>query len=122
MQRKTRLRMYYTILAILCIPIGLFSKTLSGWIAANLGGAIYVMFWGFAVLAVFPQLSPMKVALWTFAATCAVEFLQLWQPPFLQDIRATRAGRLLLGNTFSWKDFPYYFLGAVGIVLLGLER
>lgn len=114
-----RTRLYYAVLAIICVPIGLYSKTLPGWIAANLGGAIYVMFWGFSVLAIFPQLSPLKVALWAFAATCAVEFLQLWQPPFLQDIRSTRAGRLVLGNTFSWIDFPYYFLGAVGIVLLG---
>ena len=117
-----RLRVYYAVIAMLCVPIGLYSKILPGWIAANLGGTIYVMFWGFVVLALFPHLSPLKVALWTFAATCAVEFIYLCQSPFLLDVCATRGGWFVLGNSFSWKDFPYYLLGAVGIVLLGRGR
>ncbi|MDA0673585.1 MAG: DUF2809 domain-containing protein, partial [Cyanobacteria bacterium] len=43
--------------------------------------------------------------------TCALDFLQLWQPPLLEAIRATLPGRLVLGNTFTWGDFPYYFIG-----------
>jgi hypothetical protein len=37
--------------------------------------------------------------------------LQLWQPPWLQAVRATLLGRLVLGNTFTWGDFLYYAIG-----------
>jgi hypothetical protein len=39
--------------------------------------------------------------------------LQLWHPPFLTAIRATFIGKLLLGTTFAWWDFPHYLLGCV---------
>jgi len=45
-------------------------------------------------------------------ATCGLEFLQLWQPPFLQAARATLPGRMVLGNSFTWSDFPSYFAGS----------
>lgn len=47
-----------------------------------------------------------------FVATCAVEVLQLWKAPFLEAMRATLLGRLILGNTFNWVDFPAYILGS----------
>jgi hypothetical protein len=39
--------------------------------------------------------------------------MQLWQPAWLQAMRATLPGRLVLGNTFVWSDFLYYVLGCV---------
>ncbi|WP_224085633.1 DUF2809 domain-containing protein [Nostoc sp. MS1] len=44
--------------------------------------------------------------------TCLLEFLQLWQPPFLLWVRSSWAGRMVFGNVFSWVDFPYYFVGS----------
>jgi hypothetical protein len=40
-------------------------------------------------------------------------FLQLWHPPLLEQIRATLIGKLLLGTTFVWWDFPHYILGCI---------
>ncbi|MEE9212976.1 MAG: DUF2809 domain-containing protein, partial [Phycisphaeraceae bacterium] len=43
--------------------------------------------------------------------TCALEFAQLWHPPWLQMIRSTFLGRAVLGTTFSWWDLPIYPVG-----------
>ncbi|MEH2192618.1 MAG: DUF2809 domain-containing protein [Nostoc sp.] len=48
-----------------------------------------------------------------FVITCILEFLQLLHPPLLNEIRATLVGKLLLGTTFVWWDFPHYGLGCV---------
>jgi hypothetical protein len=47
-----------------------------------------------------------------FLVTSALEFLQLWRPGWLQSIRATLLGRLALGTSFAWSDFPPYAAGA----------
>ncbi|MEQ8963007.1 MAG: DUF2809 domain-containing protein [Coleofasciculus sp. C2-GNP5-27] len=60
----------------------------------------------------FPQASPLWTAIGVCIVTCLLEVLQLWQPPFLQAIRATLLGRVILGNTFTWSDFPAYFIGS----------
>ena len=60
-----------------------------------------------------------RIAIGVCLGTCLLEFLQLWHPPFLQAIRATRVGQLAVGSTFSWWDFPAYFVGCLlGVPLL----
>ncbi|OYU98017.1 MAG: hypothetical protein CFE26_28285, partial [Verrucomicrobiales bacterium VVV1] len=59
----------------------------------------------------FPRLSLVKCAVCVFAFSCAVEFLQLWQATLILEIRATWPGRVILGTTFNWWDFPPYALG-----------
>jgi hypothetical protein len=40
-----------------------------------------------------------------------VEFSQLYHAPWIDAIRATPPGRLVLGNTFNWPDLFAYALG-----------
>jgi hypothetical protein len=77
------------------------------------GGSLYVMFWIFGAVLLFPQASSWKIAIVVLIATCAIEFLQLWQPAWLQALRRTLPGRLVLGTTFSWADFPPYVVGTL---------
>lgn len=82
-----------------------------------LGSVAYEWFWIALFWGCFPGQSPFRIALAVLLATCGLEFLQLWQPPFLQALRATLPGRLVLGNTFNWTDFPPYMVGsALGYV------
>lgn len=82
------------------------------WLHDALGSVAYETFWILLILLIWPQGSIAKAAVAVFVATCALEVLQLWQPPFLQALRATLPGRLVLGNTFSWADFPTYAVGS----------
>ena len=59
------------------------------------------------------------IAIGVCAATCALEFAQLWKPPWLMEIRGTFLGKALLGDTFSYWDLPAYPIGClVGWFLL----
>lgn len=53
-----------------------------------------------------------------FVLTCVLEFLQLWQMPWLVALRRTLPGRLVLGTHFSWFDFPPYVVGTLMAWLL----
>ncbi len=59
-----------------------------------------------------------------FGVTCALEFLQLWNPAPLAAIRSTFIGSALIGTTFVWWDFPHYALGCLlgGFWLGGLDK
>jgi hypothetical protein len=40
-----------------------------------------------------------------------VEFSQLYHAPWIDAVRATLPGRLVLGTTFNWPDLLAYALG-----------
>lgn len=46
------------------------------------------------------------------AVSYIVELLQLWHPPFLEALRATTLGGLVLGYGFLWSDLVCYTVGA----------
>ena len=97
------------------VPFGLVTKFYSGighqWLNDTFGGIPYEIFWILLVAWFWPRGKALTVALSVFVGTCLLEVLQLWQPPWLQAVRATLPGRLVLGNTFTWGDFPYYGVG-----------
>ncbi len=90
------------------------------WLNDSLAGLFYVVFWCLAAALCWPRASPGRIALWVLAATCALEVLQLWQPPWLQAVRGTFPGAALLGTTFVASDFVYYVAGA-GLGWLGVR-
>ena len=98
-------------------PLGLLTKFYSGpgssWVSSQAGGFLYVVFWVFVALALFPRMSQWSVSLAVAIATSVLEFVQLWHPPFLERIRSSFLGHAVLGSTFAWSDFPYYAAGAL---------
>jgi hypothetical protein len=104
------------------VPLGvgtkLYTGPLSGWVNDSAGGLLYVMFWVFVVLALAPQLRPGPVGTAVFAATCALELLQLWHPAWLTAVRSTFVGHALLGSTFAASDFLYYAAGGLAAYLV----
>ncbi len=100
-----------------------FAAPIGATLRDGSGGAAYVVFWSAVAMLLRPQFSISKVVLSVFAATCTLEFLQLWHPGWLEAMRRTLAGRLVLGTTFDPYDFPPYVAGtALAFVLLHLFR
>lgn len=101
---------------VLIVPIGYIIRFSQGIVPEQIndsfGSLAYEIFWILLVQFFHPKASILWTAIAVCLTTCLIEFLQLWQPPFLQAIRATLPGRLVLGNTFSWSDFPPYFIGS----------
>ncbi len=124
----TRWRIAAIVVLAIVTPLGLLTKKYDGpfgpWVRDTSGGAFYVVFWAVLAAAVWPRARPLTVAASVLVATCAIEFAQSWKPAFLEAVRETRVGALVLGTSFAWADFPAYVVGAVlaWLVLLALRR
>lgn len=115
--RPKRYRLALLISLILIIPIGYGSRfhlnAEQEWLRNLLGNIAYESFWILLVVFLMPHLPPFRVAVGVCLASFGIEFLQLWQPDWLQTLRATLFGKLVLGNAFYWLDFPQYGLGSL---------
>lgn len=102
----------------LVVALGLAVKfrpgLVSGDIGSYLGDALWSMtvFLGWAFLQ--PAGSTRYLAFAALATAFLIEFSQLYQAAWLNAIRSTTPGYLVLGTTFSWGDLPGY---AIGIAL-----
>ena len=105
---------------VLCLGYAWFRKDLPGWWRRSGGGIPYTLFF----VTFFFTLSPKRrlleiVTCLAVGWSCAAEFLQLWQPEWLMEFRATPFGAALLGSSFTWSDIPPYFIGgALGYLVL----
>jgi hypothetical protein len=110
-------RLLYFLLFILIIPIGLSTRKEPQWyfsLIANYGGDV---FWSTMFFFIFRFLwsagALWKIALYTFSFSLAVEISQLYHAVWIDKIRATFLGSMLLGNTFLWSDILCYLVGTV---------
>lgn len=96
------------------IWLGLASRRwpLPGFLAEYTGDALYAVaaYWAIALLR--PAWPAFGLALAAWGASAAVEISQLFHPPWLDAIRATRPGALVLGHGFKPEDLAAYAAGA----------
>jgi hypothetical protein len=117
----SRNRWWLLVCVIAVIALGLasrkFPSLFPGVLGKYPGDALWAMmvFGGLAIIQ--PRASTVRLAVIAFAISCAVEFAQLYQVPWLNAIRATTIGHLALGSTFSWFDIVAY---AVGVLVASL--
>ncbi len=121
------------VLLSLCIitPLGFLLWWYDGpgrvWFNYYATGMLYVVFWCLVVFFFWPRRkNAAKIAVGVFVVTCVLEVLQLWEPVFLEKVRATFLGAVLIGTCFVWWQFPHYVLGSlVGFLwlrMLGRRR
>lgn len=60
---------------------------------------------------IFNRTSIGRVALAAYLFAAAIEFSQLYHAPWIDSIRATTFGVLVLGSRFNWPDFIAYAAG-----------
>lgn len=120
----SRSRVWLLVCLVAVIALGLASRKFPFLFPAILGkypgDALWAMmvFGGLAFLK--PQASTARLAVLSFAISCAVEFSQLYQAPWLNDIRSTTLGHLALGSTFSWLDIVAYAVGVLIALLVDM--
>ena len=119
-----RSRWVYAAAVLATIGAGLasraYSQYLPWWLAKNLGDALYatMVFWGFGFLA--PRARTSRVALAAVAFCFAIELSQAYHAPWIDGVRATTPGRLVLGQGFHAFDLVCYVLGVA--LAVALER
>lgn len=108
----------HALLLLVTIALGLLSRhfadALPATVARYAGDVLWasMVVWGLRLLA--PRAPTKWIALVAFAVAVAVELSQLYRAPWIDAIRATRAGALALGQGFLWSDLACY---AVGVLL-----
>lgn len=112
--KRCRKRLFLSAVFAALIPLGYylrFRAPIPAGARDSSGGALYVILFVVLGAIVFADSAPFRIAFVVVVATCVLEFLQLWHPRWLEVLRATWPGRVLLGTTFGWNDFPPYFAG-----------
>lgn len=113
--RQAPSRTKATALAIATIILGLAVHRLAAPGAARdiAGDALWaaMMFWW--VTALTPATSPGRRAVVALAISWAVEFSQLSRAPWLEALRSTRLGPLVLGTGFDPRDLASYTAGVL---------
>lgn len=112
-------RVIYLALVIATIALGLLSRsdslTLPTFLATYAGDTIWALmvYWGFRML--LPAQSIFIAAILAVLFAFAIEILQLVQIPWIDAIRYTKIGGLILGYGFKFSDLVCYSVGvAIG--------
>ncbi len=120
MIRRRRHPLVQIILIALACLLGIGSRryahALPGFIATYAGDTLWALaaFFGFGVL--LPKTSTQTIAILAMTFSVAIEFSQLYHAPWIDSIRQTTLGGLILGFGFLWSDLICYAVG-VGLGL-----
>ncbi|MGB0598617.1 MAG: DUF2809 domain-containing protein [Rubripirellula sp.] len=110
-------RVTFFALALIAIPIGLASRQdelrLPGFITDHAGDAIWTALVYCCISACSPDAKVISRILLTLGFAFSVEFGQLYSAPWLDSIRDTTLGGLVLGEQFIWVDLLRYLVGAM---------
>ncbi|MGZ3753722.1 MAG: ribosomal maturation YjgA family protein [Mucilaginibacter sp.] len=109
-------RLTWFIFIVITIVAGLLSRHFAG-IPLFIGD----MLWATMVYFIVRFLFVAKTVNWVVVASLVfcfcIEFSQLYKAPWINGLRHTLFGRLVLGETFLWGDLLSYTVG-VGIAVL----
>ncbi|MCB1130614.1 MAG: DUF2809 domain-containing protein [Verrucomicrobiae bacterium] len=117
-----RSRVLYAALCMAVVAAGLLWRSrflpLPPVVSKYGGDALWALMVFLGLGFVLRHASTLRLGLIALTFAWAVEFSQLYHAPWIDSIRATLAGRLVLGSTFNWPDLPAYLLG-VGAGMVG---
>ena len=110
-----KLRISYLIICLVTVFLGLASRKYSDCLPAFLtecaGDTLWAMmvYWGVCFL--FPAFSRLKHVIIALAFSYCIEVSQLYHADWINAIRDTTLGALVLGFGFLWSDMVCYTVG-----------
>ena len=117
-----RSRPIYSVAILVVITLGLLSRRYPNLLPAALGKYPGDALWALMVFLGFGfwfRCAPtVVVALAAFALSLAIEVSQLYHAPWIDSVRATLPGRLVLGSGFAWSDLAAYTVGILAGALI----
>ncbi|MDK2562413.1 DUF2809 domain-containing protein [Romboutsia sedimentorum] len=117
-----RIRVRYFIITSVVLVMGLLSRKFMfifpNSIAPFVGDMLWAMMVYFGFRFLFPKLELLKSFNIAIIFTFIIEISQLYQSDWINTIRDTTLGGLVLGHGFLWEDLISYCIGImIGIVI-----
>lgn len=118
---RRRSRPCYVVAIVLTITAGLLSRSsiadhLPALVRTYAGDTLWALTVFLVLGLAFRKARTTRLAIWAALISYGVELSQLYQAPWINAIRQTTPGALLLGLGFQWSDLICYSIG----VLLGV--
>lgn len=114
-----RSRLTYFIFIVTTILLGLLSRHIDG-VPLFIGDILWGLMVYFIVRFLFINKSIKWVTIASLLFCYAIEFSQLYQAPWINNIRHTVIGGLILGETFVWSDLLCYTVGISAGILVNV--
>lgn len=111
-----RNRILYLILTIITIILGLLSRKVQGLpqiISSYSGDALWALMVFFLFSFLFNKKSTIFILVISIIFSYRIEISQLYHAPWIDSIKATTLGGLILGFGFLWSDLICYTVGIV---------
>ncbi len=112
-----KLRLKYLLCAAAVIATGLVSRKMA-FIPLWIGDALWAVMVYLVMRMIFIHTSVNKIATWSLTFCFAIEISQLYQAPWINHIRSTLIGHLVLGQGFLWSDLLAYTGGILTIAVI----
>ena len=111
----------YALAGLLVIGIGLLWRSgllpIPYFMAKYGGDALWALVVFLCVGFVCPRSSTVRIGFIAVGFAWSIEFLQLYHAHWIDEIRSTRLGRMVLGTTFNSPDLLAYLIGiALGVL------
>ena len=107
-----------SLVCVLGISSRRYSHALPGFVAAYAGDTLWALAAFLGIALVLPRASTWRAAILAMAFSVVVELSQLYHAPWIDSIRRTTLGGLILGFGFLWSDLACYAVGVgIGVIL-----
>ena len=109
-------RLFNAILIVIVIALGLFFRKIAypympDLINEYLGDALWASMIFFIFRFIFIDKDTRLIAIYAILFCFLIEITQLYHAPWVDSIRATALGGLVLGFGFLWSDLLAYYIG-----------
>jgi len=110
-----RKRIQYILLILATIAAGLFSRSrhIPDLILPYLGDILYALMFYFIIGFLFPKMNILKVAIISLLIVYAIEISQLYEADWINQLRTSTFGKLVLGKGFLWSDMMVLPIGVL---------
>ena len=109
-------RMRRSYFLIFCSVIGLGLASRGPWVPAiiypYLGDALYAVMMYFLLAFLYPNKAPRFLFYLSLSICIGIELSQLYQAPWINDLRKQKLIALVLGSGFLWSDVMAYIIGS----------
>lgn len=116
-----RNRLLYLILTIIVIILGLLSRKIENLpeiISLYSGDILWALMIFLIIAFIFNKKSTIFTISWAIIFSYSIEISQLYHEPWIDAMRNTTLGGLILGFGFLWSDLVCYTIGIViGMVI-----